>query len=111
MDCPKCDQAMSFVPANQNWWCNPCLSTAEGEAPNGLAGPSVDEMANDPHNGPTDSGVEKTSSSGGWFDLVDLSEAGPLLVLVGGGVLIYTGHYIIGGILIACILAAGLLSD
>lgn len=35
---------------------------------------------------------------------------GPLF-LAGGALLIYTGHYIIGGIMIFCVLGAGFASD
>ena len=106
VDCPKCNQAMSFVPANQNWWCNPCLSTAEGEAPSGHAGPTVDQMTNKPP-----SAASEAKGSWSWFDIEDLIYLVPLLALFGGGLLIYTGHYIIGGILVVCTVLPVVLSD
>ncbi len=110
MDCPKCKQAMNFIPANQNWWCNPSLSSVEGEAPTGLAGPSVDQIVNDPKNTP---GNPSRASSGGWFDLTDLFDSTllALLFLGGGGVLMYAGHYVLGGLVIASVIAVGALFD
>ncbi len=105
---------MSFVPANQNWWCNPCLSTAEGEAPSGLAAPTVDEAARATHV-PTSSPEEGKSrgAGGASFDLFDLLDPAllGLLFLAGGGILIYLGHYIIGGLMIFCVLGAGIAAD
>lgn len=106
MDCPTCNQAMSFVPANENWWCNPCLSSVKAPAPEGEAAPSVAQMANAAPQRP-----QNTGSS--WFDLTDLFDAGflGLILLVVGGLLIYTGHYVVGGILVGSVIAAGVLMD
>tara|TARA_R110002094_G_scaffold201639_1_gene173082 strand:- start:145 stop:336 length:192 start_codon:yes stop_codon:yes gene_type:complete len=55
--------------------------------------------------------ASEAKGSWSWFDIEDLIYLVPLLALFGGGLLIYTGHYIIGGILVACIVAGGVLSD
>lgn len=52
MNCPQCNQAMSFVPANQNWWCNGGLAAPPcGPTPEGLAGSTTDQVAEQRHQG------------------------------------------------------------
>ena len=82
------------------------MSSVEGPAPEGQAAPSVAQMANATPERPQNSG-------GSWLDLTDLFDAGflGLILLVVGGLLIYTGHYVVGGILIGSVIAAGVLMD
>ncbi len=44
MQCPTCEQTMHFLSVNQNWWCNSCLKAVEGPAPEGMAGPTAEQV-------------------------------------------------------------------
>ena len=109
MDCPTCDQRMSFVPANQDWWCNPCLASADGPAPSGLAGPTADQLADAKHQTSHSSIKASSDRSEIWFDFAELAIIAPLALLIAGGLLIYFGSWVIGAILIACVVVAGFL--
>ena len=111
MDCPKCSASMDFVPANQNWWCNGCLAAREGEAPAGLKGPTADQVADQQHQAShakvAAAGV--SANSGFWDEVFDIAYLMPMLLLIGGGLLIYSGSFIIGAILIGAVVVGGVL--
>ena len=111
MDCPKCSKAMSFVPANQNWWCNDCLAATEGEAPAELKGPTVDQVADQRHQASHGTVAAAGSRAGSWLDLEDLLFLVPIGMLAGGGLLIYTGSVVVGAILIAAVFLGAYLID
>ncbi len=105
---------MSFVPANQNWWCNGCLAATEGEAPAGLAGSTADQLANEQHQASHAKMAVAGERAGAvtansWFDIFDIVYVLPVLILIGGGLLIYSGSFLIGAILIGAVVAGGVL--
>jgi hypothetical protein len=105
---------MSFVPANQNWWCNACLAATEGEAPAGLKGPTADQVADEKHKAShakvAAAGERMTGlTAGDTFDIFDFAFILPILILIGGGMLIYSGSFIIGAILIGAVVVGGIL--
>jgi hypothetical protein len=103
---------MSFVPANQNWWCNDCLAATEGEAPAGLAGPTADQVAGQRHQASHSPIAEAgAANSSFWGELFDVAHLIPLLVLIGGGLLIYSGSLWLGGFLVAGVFIGGFVLD
>ncbi len=98
MDCPSCSAPASFVPANQNWWCNTCLTSAAGPAPAGLASLTADQLADQRHEA-SHAEIARTSQSMGGLlgmDTTLISMGG----LLAGGLLLATGFTLAGGIII-----------
>lgn len=96
---------MSFVPANQNWWCNGCLAASEGEAPAGLKAPTADQVAEQRHaDGHASVAATGSASSAAAWAITDMLFALPLLALLGGVLLIYSGLVLLGSLLIGAVL-------
>jgi hypothetical protein len=99
MNCPSCSSPTSFVPANQNWWCNTCLTSIKGPAPTGQSGLTADQLADERHQASHAEIARISDSIGGGllgFDTTLISMAGLLV----GGLLLATGFTLVGGIII-----------
>ena len=105
MNCPTCKAAMSFVPANQNWWCNACLAKVEGEAPEGLAGPTADQVAEAKHAGShAEVAASGSATTAVAWAITDVLFMLPILLFVAAGLLIYSGFGMLGAIIIGMVL-------
>ncbi len=95
MQCRTCEQTMDFLSVNQNWWCNCCLKAVEGAAPDGMAGPTVEQIE------ATNSVLRQQKAQDGPGLGINLLFLIPsILAGVGGVFLITAGHPFLGAALL-----------
>lgn len=94
---------MDFIATDQKWWCNACVAWREGSAPEGQAGPTAADTA---AGRARRAGVAHQQGHRAWQGVSALATILQLGAVVTGGLLMATGHPIVGGV----VLAVGLLS-
>ena len=99
MNCPSCSAPTSFVPANQNWWCNTCLTSTKGPAPTGLAAPTADQLADQRHRASHGEIARASDTLGGGLLGMDTTMISMVGLLIGGLVLA-TGFTLAGSLII-----------
>lgn len=48
MSCSECSKEMSYLEINKHWWCDRCLRSQEGNAPDGAAPTAATPNSGDP---------------------------------------------------------------